>query len=126
MKFNRILSRLKYFFRDRKYDVYCPYCSSCGVTGCCSPAICINHPKGFYCERNMGELRSTYYTMNSFYNWLHKNKENKKISKKDILQKLHEIMDKEDDELEEYLKNLPEKLTFREKILKLFKYDTKK
>lgn len=126
MEFNRILSRLKYFFRDRKYDVYCPYCSSCGETGCCSPAICINHPKGFYCERNMGELRSTYYTMNSFYNWLHKNKENKKISKKDILQKLHEIMDKEDDELEEYLKNLPGKLTFREKILKLFKYDTKK
>jgi hypothetical protein len=126
MEFNRILSRLRYFFRDRKYDVYCPYCSSCGETGCCSPSICINHPKGFYCERNMGELRSTYYTMNSFYNWLHKNKENKKISKKDILQKLHEIMDKEDDELEEYLKNLPEKLTFREKILKLFKYGTKK
>ena len=121
MTLNKLIYKIKYMFRDRRYDVYCPHCSSCGETGCCKPTICINHPKGFYCERNMGELRSTYYTMNSFYNWFHANKGNKKLSKNDVFQKLHEIMDKEDDELEEYLKNLPEKLTLKEKILKFIK-----
>ena len=33
----RCFSKFKRLFRNRKYDVYCPYCSSCGETGCCSP-----------------------------------------------------------------------------------------
>jgi len=69
----------------------------------------------------MGELRSTYYTMNSFYNWFHANKDNKKLSKNNVFEKLDEVMDKEEDELEEYLKNLPEKLSLKEKILKFIK-----
>jgi len=110
----RCFSKIKYFFRNRKYDVYCPYCSSCGETGCCSPTICINHPKGFYCERNMGELRVSHYTLNNFWNWIAENKE----KNKEVYDKLNEIYRKEDDELDEYLKILPEKLTMTEKIEK--------
>ena len=117
----KLIYKIKHFFRNRRYDVYCPHCSSCGETGCCSPTICINHPKGFYCERNMGDLRVSYHTFNNFYNWLHENKNNKKLSKKDVFEKLVKIYDKEDDELEEYFKTLPEKLTLIEKIKKFIK-----
>jgi hypothetical protein len=106
--------RFKRFFRNRKYDVYCPYCTSCGETGCCSPTICINHPKGFYCERNMGDLRVSYYTLDKFWQWIYNNKD----SNKEVLDKLNEIYDKENDDLEEYFKTLPEKLTLKEKLTK--------
>ena len=114
----KLIYKIKYLFRNRRYDVYCPYCSSCGETGCCKPTICINHPKGLYCERNMGELRVYYYSLNNFWNWLYENKE----SNKEVLDKLSEIYDKEDDELEEYFKTLPEKLTLFEKIKKILGY----
>ena len=110
----RFFYKSKRVFRNRKYDVYCPYCSSCGETGCCSPAICINHPKGFYCERNMGDLRVSYYTLDKFWQWVYNNKE----ENKKVLEKLNEIYDKENDELDEYFKTLPEKLTLKEKIKK--------
>ena len=118
LKIQYLLHKVKHIFRNRKYDVYCPYCSSCGETGCCKPTICVNHPKGFYCERNTGEVRASFYTLNEFYEWLYYNKDNSELTLLDVYNKLNEIEDKNDDELEEYLKNLPEKLTFIEKIKK--------
>jgi len=112
----RCFYKFKRLFRNRKHDVYCPYCSSCGETGCCSPTICINHPKGFYCERNMGELRVSHYTLNNFWNWIAENKE----KNKEVYDKLNEIYRKEDDELDEYFKTLPEKLTLSERVEKWF------
>jgi hypothetical protein len=113
----KLYHKILYVFRDRKYDVYCPYCSSCGVTGCCSPTICINHPKGFYCQTNMGELRVSYYTLDKFWSWMYEDK----VKNKETLDKLDEIYDKEEDELHEYFKSLPEKLTLKEKIKKWIK-----
>lgn len=117
MKIKFLIYRLKYIFRNRRYDVYCPYCSSCGETGCCSPTICKNHPKGFYCERNMGDMRASYYTLDNFYKWIYNNRENHK----EVYDKLNEIYDKELDELDEYFKTLSEKLTLKEKIFKILK-----
>jgi hypothetical protein len=120
MEINKAIEKMMYkfkrLFRNRRYDVYCPYCTSCGETGCCSPTICINHPKGFYCERNMGDLRVSYYTLDKFWQWIYNNKE----SNEEVLNKLNEIYDKENDELEEYFKTLPEKLTITEKAQKWF------
>jgi len=62
----------------------------------------------------MGELRVSHYTLNNFWNWIAENKE----KNKEVYDKLNEIYRKEDDELDEYLKILPEKLTMTEKIEK--------
>lgn len=70
----RCFSKFKRLFRDRKYDVYCPYCSSCGETGCCSPTSCINHKKGFYCQTNQDALKVSYWTLNEFWNGLDEKK----------------------------------------------------
>ena len=70
----RCFSKIKYLFRNRKYDVYCPYCSSCGETGCCSPTSCINHKKGFYCQTNQDALKVSYWTLNEFWNGLDEKK----------------------------------------------------
>jgi len=113
--------KIEYLFRNRHYDIYCPYCSSCGETGCCSPTGCINHPKGKYCESNQGELRVVYSTFNKFYDWLYENKESKGLTAQDIYKQLDVIYDKEEDELQEYFKTLPEKQTFRETVAKFFK-----
>lgn len=70
----RCFSKFKRLFRDRKYDVCCPYCSSCGETGCCSPTSCINHKKGFYCQTNQDALKVSYWTLNEFWNGLDEKK----------------------------------------------------
>ena len=70
----RCFSKFKRLFRNRKYDVYCPYCSSCGETGCCSPTSCINHKKGFYCQTNQDALKVSYWTLNEFWNGLDEKK----------------------------------------------------
>lgn len=62
----------------------------------------------------MGDLRVSYYTLDKFWQWIYNNKD----SNKEVLDKLNEIYDKENDELEEYFKTLPEKLTLKEKITK--------
>lgn len=112
---------LQYIFRNRSYDVYCPHCTSCGETGCCKPTICINHPKGFYCERNMGEMRTTYYIFNEFYNWLSKNKDSDTTATR-ILEELNSIYDKNMDELDDYLyRPLPEPTSFWSKLMSKFK-----
>lgn len=69
-----MFSKIKYFFRNKKYDVYCPYCSSCGETGCCSPTSCINHKKGFYCQTNQDALKVSYWTLKEFWNELDEKK----------------------------------------------------
>lgn len=110
----KLITKIKRIFRNKKYEVYCPYCNSCGDTGCCFPTICINHPKGRYCERNMGDLRVAYYTLDKFWQWVYNNKE----SNKEVIDKLNNIYDRENYKLEEYFKTLPKKLTFVEKIKK--------
>ena len=52
----------------KRYSPYCPYCTSCGETGCCKPTICINHPKGHYCETNNNSLKVSYHTLHKFWN----------------------------------------------------------
>ena len=70
----RCFYKFKRLFRNRKYDVYCPYCSSCGETGCCSPTSCINHKRGLYCQTNQDALKVSYWTLNEFWNGLDEKK----------------------------------------------------
>ena len=115
-----IKEKLRSLFRNRSHDVYCPHCTSCGETGCCPPTICSNHPKGFYCQSNMGELKTSYHTLTKMWGWLSENETSETLTIKDALTKLDEINDKEDDEYREYLESLPTKLTLFEKIKKIF------
>jgi len=86
----RCFYKIKYFFRNRKYDVYCPYCSSCGESGCCSPTSCINHKKGMYCYSNQGKLKVAYWSINDLSLWL-LNSENETITKGEVYQKIREL-----------------------------------
>lgn len=86
----RCFSEIKYFFRNRKYDVYCTYCSSCGETGCCSPTICTNHKKGKYCEYNQYHLKVSYWSLKDISLWLLEN-EKETISKEDVYLKIRQI-----------------------------------
>ena len=132
----RCFSKFKRLFRDRKYDVYCPYCSSCGETGCCSPTSCINHRKGFYCETNQDALKVSYWTLKEFWNNYFEEQSKKEdynlphlYTKKQILKEvedaLSEIYSKNYGEQREYTMSLPEKLTLKEKIYGWFKNKTK-
>jgi hypothetical protein len=85
----RCFSKIKYFFRNRKYDVYCPYCSSCGETGCCPPTMCTNHQKGKYCGYNQDMLKVSYWTLEDIKKWLYNEKE--KVSKEDVYLKIREF-----------------------------------
>ncbi len=42
------------------YSPYCPICSSCGEDGCCPATMCEHHSDGYYCDRNLAELRFGY------------------------------------------------------------------
>ncbi len=105
-------------FSKKSYNPYCPYCSSCGETGCCSPTVCINHPKGHYCQTNRDEVDIYYYTLKEFWNQL----EDPMIEKK-----LEEIYYKHLEEFAEYRKKqkTENKKTFYQKILSFFNIKNK-
>ena len=128
----RCFSKFKRLFRNRKYDVYCPYCSSCGETGCCSPTSCINHKKGFYCQTNQDALKVSYWTLNEFWNNYFKEQSKKEDynlphlwTKKQILKEvedaLSEIYTKNYGEQREYRMSLPERQSFFEKVNSLIR-----
>lgn len=76
-----------------KYSPYCKICNSCGEEGCCPPTTCSNHPKGKYCEGNMGILKSSYWTLRDLYNELYKNEE----KNKEIIDLINSLKDKNDE-----------------------------
>ena len=94
----RCFSEIKYFFRNRKYDVYCSYCQSCGETGCCPPTICTNHKKGKYCEYNQYHLKVSYWSLKDISLWLLEN-EKETISKEEVYLKVREIKERNFKEL---------------------------
>ena len=102
----RCFSKFKRLFRNRKHDVYCTYCTSCGETGCCSPTSCINHKKGFYCQTNQDALKISYWTLKEFWKQLDEKKypEVEKI--------LREIHSKNYEEQYAYRKELNDKSKF--------------
>jgi hypothetical protein len=112
-----LIDKIKYFFRDRRLDIYCPHCSSCGETGCCKPTICINHPKGLYCESNLRELKTEYHVLQRFRVWVYDNRH----KFKETYNMLSQIEDEEYYELQEYYNSLPKKLTITEKIKEKWK-----
>jgi len=77
---------------------YCPHCTSCGETGCCSPTICLNHPEGYYCETNQDALKVSYFTLNEFWNQLDENKF------PEVEKLLEEIYDKNYEEIRSFHK----------------------
>ena len=124
--------KFKRIFKNRKYDVYCPHCSSCGETGCCSPTSCINHPKGYYCETNQDALKVSYWTLIEFWNNYFKEQSKKEDynlphlwTKKQILKEveeaLSEIYTKNYGEQREYRMSLPERQSFFEKVKSLIR-----
>lgn len=128
----KLIHKLKHFFRNKKYDAYCPYCESCGETGCCSPTSCLNHPKGFYCETNQDALKVSYWTLNEFRNNYFKEQSKKEDynlphlwTKKQILKEvensLSDIYSKNYREQREYRISTYKKITFIEKIKNIFK-----
>lgn len=106
----KIIHKIKHFFRKRDYDVYCPHCSSCGETGCCSPTGCINHKKGFYCQTNQDALKVSYWTLNEFWGQLDVEKY------PEVEELLDHIYEQNYSERREYRMSLPKKLTLKEKI----------
>ena len=128
----RCFSKFKRLFRNRKYDVYCPYCSSCGETGCCSPTSCINHKKGFYCQTNQDALKVSYWTLNEFWNNYFKEQSKKEDYNKlivwtrrqllkEVEDALSEIYTKNYGEQREYRMSLPERQSFLEKVKSLIR-----
>lgn len=125
--------RCLYFLKIlNRYSPYCPHCSSCGETGCCSPTVCINHPKGHYCETNQDALKVSYWTLNEFWNNYFKEQSKKEDynlphlwTKKQILKEveeaLGEIYSKNYGEQREYRMSLPERQSFSEKIKSLIR-----
>lgn len=115
---------LRNIFKKRE-DFYCPYCTSCGETGCCSPVICVNHPKGLYCDTNNDELKVCYWTLKDFWD-VYLEEEMKKddyveiklLSKKEIFEeiynKLSDIYYKHLDEQRELISTPP--ITLFDKI----------
>ena len=133
----KIIYKIKRLFRDRRYDIYCPYCTSCGETGCCSPTSCLNHPKGFYCETNQDALKVSYWTLNEFWNNYFEEQSKKEnynlprlCTKKQILKEVEEALSKihhkHYDEQYEYRMSTPKKLTLIEKIKNLLEKQFKK
>lgn len=107
----QIINGLYYLKIMKRYSPYCPYCTSCGETGCCKPTICINHPKGHYCQTNQDELKISFWTLNEFWNTYFEEeakKENythtftKETILKEVEAKLDEIYEKHYDEQWEY------------------------
>jgi hypothetical protein len=111
MNFKKNVMRFLYFIKVAKsYSPYCPYCTSCGETGCCSPTVCISHPKGRYCETNIGELKVYYWTLKEFWDRLESNKY------PEIEKLLDDIYCKNYDEQISYINNLPEKVNLFKRI----------
>jgi len=71
---------------DDYYDPYCPICSSCGETGCCTPVACQQHPNGKYCEGNLNELKFGYLMFMDLYELISEDKK--------LLDKANDIYDK--------------------------------
>lgn len=94
----RCFSKFKRLFRNRKYDVYCPYCTSCGEIGCCSPTICINHKWGKYCEYNQYHLKVSYWSLKDISLWFLEN-EKEMISKEKVYLKIRQIKEQNFKEL---------------------------
>jgi len=58
--------------KDDNESVYCPMCTSCGETGCCSPLACQQDPNGMYCRGNLNELKFGYLMFEDLYNLISK------------------------------------------------------
>lgn len=85
-----INSKKRYIsWQQRNYGNYCKYCHSCGESGCCSALICVNHPKGLYCQDYRLEMRKSHKTLNLLWSWLYENEE--RFS--EVIDKLNEIED---------------------------------
>jgi hypothetical protein len=131
MEINKAIEKMMYkfkrLFRNRKYDVYCPYCTSCGETGCCSPTSCVNHKKGFYCQINQDALKVSYWTLNEFWNnYFEEQSKKEDYNKlivwtrrqllKEVEDALSEIYTKNYGEQREYRMSLPKRQSFLEKV----------
>lgn len=45
---------------EQNDSMYCPICEACGHEGCCTPLICMQDPKGDYCEGYLVDLKFTW------------------------------------------------------------------
>lgn len=70
---------------------YCKICDACGITGCCNPPQCQQHPEGDYCDIYLAELKMHWALHNAFMNHIDENKD----KYKDLI----EWQDKKYDEL---------------------------
>lgn len=67
---------------------YCPVCSGCGETGCCSPLNCDPfNPRCHYSETNTADLKLGYSTWSRFWDLL---EENDWFGKKDEFMKIYD------------------------------------
>lgn len=77
---------------DDSYSPYCPVCSGCGESGCCSPLGCDpSNSECHYPETYTADLKLGYRTFEKWYDLL---EENNWFGKKDEFMKIyHEMLD---------------------------------
>lgn len=72
---------------DDSYSPYCPVCSGCGESGCCSPLGCEpDDPKCHYPKTYTADLKLGYRTFEKWYDLL---EENDFFGKKDEFMKIY-------------------------------------
>ena len=75
---------------DDKYSPYCPVCSGCGESGCCSPLNCDpDNPKCHYPKTYTADLKLGYRTFEKFWDLL---EQNDWFGKKDEFMKIYDEM----------------------------------
>lgn len=70
------------------YSPYCPVCSGCGISGCCSPLACT--PDNVLCQypkTNTADLKLGYRTFERFWDLL---EENQWFGKKEDFMKIYD------------------------------------
>ncbi len=73
---------------DDSYSPYCPVCSGCGESGCCSPLNCEpDNPECHYPKTYTADLKLGYSTFSRFWDLL---EENQWFGKKDEFMKIYD------------------------------------
>jgi hypothetical protein len=77
---------------DDSYSPYCPVCTGCGESGCCSPLHCDpDNPECHYPKTYTEDLKLGYRTFDKWYDLL---EENEWFGKKDEFMKIyHEMLE---------------------------------